>query len=81
LTKPSSINSLAKFWAISAAMFSVPMVGLGDKLGLDKALSEHGPMTPAELTAKTNVAERGASPNIDATDNGSLALSCNECQR
>ncbi|MBV8796643.1 MAG: methyltransferase domain-containing protein [Hyphomicrobiales bacterium] len=40
--------------------FSVPMVGIGDKLGLYKALNEHGPMTPAELAAKTNVAERYA---------------------
>jgi hypothetical protein len=36
--------------------FSVPM--LGDKLGLYKALKEHGPMTPDELAAKTKVAER-----------------------
>ena len=27
--------------------FSVPMVRMGDKLGLYKALNEHGPMTPA----------------------------------
>jgi hypothetical protein len=40
--------------------FSVPMVGIGDKLGLYKALNEHGPMTPAELAAKTHVAERYA---------------------
>ena len=40
--------------------FSVPMVRMGDKLGLYKALNEQGPMTPAELAAKTNVAERYA---------------------
>ena len=40
--------------------FSVPMVRMGDKLGLYKALKEQGPMTPAELAAKTNVAERYA---------------------
>ena len=39
---------------------SVPMVRMGDKLGLYKALKEQGPMTPAELAAKTNVAERYA---------------------
>jgi SAM-dependent methyltransferase len=40
--------------------FSVPMVRMGDKLGLYKALNEQGPMTPGELGAKTNVAERYA---------------------
>ena len=40
--------------------FSAPMVRMGDKLGLYKALNEQGPMTPAELAAKTNVAERYA---------------------
>ena len=40
--------------------FSVPLVRMGDKLGLYKALNEHGPMTSAELAAKTNVAERYA---------------------
>jgi hypothetical protein len=40
--------------------FSVPMVRMGDKLGLYKALKEQGPMTANELAAKTNVAERYA---------------------
>ena len=40
--------------------FSVPLVRMGDKLGLYKALNEHGPMTSAELAAKTKVAERYA---------------------
>ena len=40
--------------------FSVPMVRMGDKLGLYKALKEQGSLTPAELAAKTNVAERYA---------------------
>ena len=39
---------------------SVPMVRMGDKLGLYKALKEQGPMTPGELAAKTKVAERYA---------------------
>ena len=39
---------------------SVPMVRMGDKLGLYKALKEQGPLTSAELAAKTNVAERYA---------------------
>ncbi len=42
------------------AAFSVPMVRMGDKLGLYKALNEEGPMTPAELASKANVAERYA---------------------
>jgi hypothetical protein len=41
-------------------VFSAPLVRMGDKLGLYKALKEQGPMTPAELAAKTNVAERYA---------------------
>jgi hypothetical protein len=39
---------------------SVPMVRMGDKLGLYAALKEQGPMTPGELAAKTRVAERYA---------------------
>jgi 2-polyprenyl-3-methyl-5-hydroxy-6-metoxy-1,4-benzoquinol methylase len=39
---------------------SVPLVRIGDRLGLYKALHADGPMTPAELAAKTNVAERYA---------------------
>jgi SAM-dependent methyltransferase len=41
-------------------VFSAPLVRMGDKLGLYKALKEQGPMTPADLAAKTNVAERYA---------------------
>ena len=40
--------------------FSVPMVRMGDKLGLYRALNEHGPLTCGELSAKTKVAERYA---------------------
>lgn len=39
---------------------SVPLVRIGDRLGLYKALHADGPMTPAELAAKANVAERYA---------------------
>ncbi len=39
---------------------SVPMVRMGDRLGLYRALNEQGPMTSGELAAKTNVAERYA---------------------
>jgi ribosomal protein L11 methylase PrmA len=41
-------------------VFSAPLVRMGDKLGLYKALKEQGPMTPDEQAAKTNVAERYA---------------------
>ncbi|MCO6415502.1 methyltransferase domain-containing protein [Siccirubricoccus sp. KC 17139] len=37
---------------------SVPMVRIGDTLGLYKALHEHGPMTAAELSARTRLHER-----------------------
>ena len=40
--------------------FSAPLVRMGDKLGLYKALNEHGPITPGELSVKTNIAERYA---------------------
>ena len=40
--------------------FSVPMVRIGDRLGLYKALNERGPMTASELAAMANVAERYA---------------------
>jgi 2-polyprenyl-3-methyl-5-hydroxy-6-metoxy-1,4-benzoquinol methylase len=40
--------------------FSVPMVRMGDILGLYKALNEHGAMTSAELAVKTKVDERYA---------------------
>jgi Methyltransferase domain len=39
---------------------SVSLVCLGDRLGLYKALYASGPMTPGELAAKTDVAERYA---------------------
>jgi SAM-dependent methyltransferase len=37
---------------------SVSMVRMGDRLGLYRALHAHGAMTPAELAAKAEVAER-----------------------
>jgi SAM-dependent methyltransferase len=40
--------------------FSVPMVRMGDSLGLYKALDEMGPMTPTELAKETGIAERYA---------------------
>jgi SAM-dependent methyltransferase len=40
--------------------FSVPMVRIGDRLGLYMALKEHGAMTPAELATTANIAERYA---------------------
>ena len=38
--------------------FSVPLVQIGESLGLYQALSEHGPLTSAELAAKTGLHER-----------------------
>jgi len=40
--------------------FSVPLVRIGDRLGLYKALQSAGSMTPGELAAKTDIAERYA---------------------
>ena len=39
---------------------SAPLVRIGDRLGLYKALHECGPMTSNDLAAKTNIAERYA---------------------
>jgi SAM-dependent methyltransferase len=39
---------------------SVPLVRIGDKLGLYKALNQDGPMNSSELAAKTKIAERYA---------------------
>jgi SAM-dependent methyltransferase len=39
---------------------SVPLVRIGDRLGLYKALHTAGPMTPDELATKTDIAERYA---------------------
>ena len=40
--------------------FSVPLVRMGDRLGLYRALNENGAMTSVELAAKANIAERYA---------------------
>lgn len=40
------------------AAMSLPMVVLGDRLGLYKAMAGAGPLTPTELAARTGTAER-----------------------
>jgi len=40
--------------------FSVPMVRIGDRLGLYRTLQQSGPMTPPELARKAGIAERYA---------------------
>ena len=40
------------------ATFSAPLVRIGDKLGLYKALAAAGPQTAAELAKRTGTAER-----------------------
>ena len=60
MTTPNSTHSLAKILGDLGGVFSAPLVRMGEKLGLYKALKEQGPMTPAELATKTNVAERYA---------------------
>jgi hypothetical protein len=57
----TKLNTLiGKILGDLGGVFSAPLVRMGDKLGLYKALKEQGPMTPAELATKTNVAERYA---------------------
>src|ERR1700733_8569733 len=40
------------------ATLNTALVVMGDKLGLYKALSQGGPLTPSELAAKTGTSER-----------------------
>lgn len=40
------------------AVISAPLVMIGERLGLYKAMSEAGPVTPAELAARTGTVER-----------------------
>jgi hypothetical protein len=40
------------------ATLNTALVVMGDKLGLYKALSQAGPLTPTELAAKTGTSER-----------------------
>jgi SAM-dependent methyltransferase len=40
--------------------FSIPLLRIGDRLGLYKTLHEKGPLTSAELAAKAEIAERYA---------------------
>jgi SAM-dependent methyltransferase len=40
--------------------FSIPMVRIGDRLGLYKALNESGPLSSSELATKASVSERYA---------------------
>jgi SAM-dependent methyltransferase len=40
------------------AAFNAPLVALGDRLGLYRALAARGPLTPAELARRTGTAER-----------------------
>src|SRR3954468_22243071 len=41
-----------------AAAFSGPMILIGDRLGLYRSMAGAGPLTPAELAARTGTAER-----------------------
>jgi hypothetical protein len=51
---------VAKTLADLGGAFSVPLVRIGDRLGLYKALHADGPVTAGELAKKTGIAERCA---------------------
>jgi SAM-dependent methyltransferase len=51
-------NLMDRFVADLGATGSAGNVVIGDKLGLYRALAEAGPLTPAELAARTGTAER-----------------------
>jgi len=56
---PDKLNEFLQRGVVDfGAVFHAAMVVIGDKLGLYKRLSEHGPMTSAELAAATGCAER-----------------------
>ena len=49
---------IAKFAVELGASAQGPAILIGEQLGLYKALSAHGPLTPEELAKKTGTAER-----------------------
>jgi hypothetical protein len=51
---------LGKMLVDLGAAASVPLARIGIRLGLYKAMDGAGPMTSAELAAKTNISERYA---------------------
>ncbi|HTZ59021.1 MAG TPA: class I SAM-dependent methyltransferase [Acidobacteriaceae bacterium] len=56
---PDKLNALlGKAVVDFGAVFHAPLVGVGDKLGLYKALAGGGPQTPAELAKSTKTSER-----------------------
>jgi 2-polyprenyl-3-methyl-5-hydroxy-6-metoxy-1,4-benzoquinol methylase len=56
---PDKLNEfLGKAVVDFGAVFHAALVGVGDKLGLYKALAASGPQTPAELAQRTGTTER-----------------------
>jgi SAM-dependent methyltransferase len=56
---PDKLNAfMGKLLGDMGAAATGALVVIGDKLGLYKALAEAGPLTPAELAARTGTAER-----------------------
>ena len=53
-------ESIGRMLGDLGGALSVPLVRIGDRLGLCKALHANGPMTPGELAAKADIAERYA---------------------
>jgi SAM-dependent methyltransferase len=49
---------MARFVADMGAIASAPLVRIGDRLGLYRALADGGPATPAELAQRTGCSER-----------------------
>ena len=53
-------NFIGKMLGDLGGAFSLPLVRIGDRLGLYKTLNESGPMTSGDLAAKAGIAERYA---------------------
>jgi 2-polyprenyl-3-methyl-5-hydroxy-6-metoxy-1,4-benzoquinol methylase len=58
--KPKAKAFLARFQQDLAGAMSTRLCAIGDRLGLFKALAEHGPATSHELAARTGINERYA---------------------
>ena len=55
------------------ATLNTALVVMGDKLGLYRALADGGPLTPADLAARTGIAERYAREWLSAQAAGGFA--------
>ena len=59
LNRPDALNALlGRVVQDMGAAMQAPLILIGDKLGLYRAMGDGTPVTPAELAKKTGTAER-----------------------